>query len=244
MYMCSLSVLLGVSGDKIINGKKVKPHSRPYMAYLEINIDEQIYSCGGFLIHPDFILTAAHLNNFNHSMICFSITVHLGVHNILRSEKSQQVIPAEEIIPHECYDDGTIVNDIMLLKLKHSANITHSVKTISVPKRGDDFSLFQCSVAGWGDTKTNGKGSCVLREVNVEVDLVSASQIFYDLLLFFISGDSGGPLVCQDTLNMPTAVGIVSYGPKRCEDPGSNAYTMVSAYWDWIETKIKANYSA
>uniref|UniRef100_A0A8C3QKN1 Peptidase S1 domain-containing protein n=1 Tax=Cyanoderma ruficeps TaxID=181631 RepID=A0A8C3QKN1_9PASS len=45
----------------IIGGREVKPHSRPYMAYLIIqNGSKPFFSCGGFLIRPDAVLSAAH----------------------------------------------------------------------------------------------------------------------------------------------------------------------------------------
>ncbi|KAG2463808.1 GRZ1 protein, partial [Polypterus senegalus] len=155
-----------VSGEKIIDGTEAEAHSRPYMAFLKIKSGKNESWCGGFLILPNFILTAAHCQGE-------SITVQLGVHNRSKKEKSKQNIPAVKIIPHECFNNKTLVNDIMLLK-----------------------------------------------------------------------GDSGGPLVCPGSSDKPTAVGIVSYAPERCEGPGSNAYTMVSAYRDWIEMKISASSSA
>ncbi|XP_068847073.1 mast cell protease 2-like [Capricornis sumatraensis] len=46
---------------EIIGGTESKPHSRPYMAYLEIvTSQEKQVACGGFLIRRDFVLTAAH----------------------------------------------------------------------------------------------------------------------------------------------------------------------------------------
>ena len=60
---CTLSVqALGfyVPGE-IIQGTESKPHSRPYMVYLEIVTSQgKQEACGGFLIRRDFVLTAAH----------------------------------------------------------------------------------------------------------------------------------------------------------------------------------------
>uniref|UniRef100_A0A3B3SK81 Peptidase S1 domain-containing protein n=1 Tax=Paramormyrops kingsleyae TaxID=1676925 RepID=A0A3B3SK81_9TELE len=50
-----LLFLIAFSG--ILGGKTAKPHSRPYMASLQVR---GAHTCGGFLIREDFILTAAH----------------------------------------------------------------------------------------------------------------------------------------------------------------------------------------
>uniref|UniRef100_A0A5F9DG21 Granzyme H n=1 Tax=Oryctolagus cuniculus TaxID=9986 RepID=A0A5F9DG21_RABIT len=45
---------------EIIGGHEAKPHSRPYMAYLQYWKDNRKRTCGGFLVREDFVLTAAH----------------------------------------------------------------------------------------------------------------------------------------------------------------------------------------
>lgn len=47
----------GASDVGIVGGKVAKPHSRPYMASLQV---WERHSCGGILIGKDFVLTAAH----------------------------------------------------------------------------------------------------------------------------------------------------------------------------------------
>uniref|UniRef100_K7GF19 Peptidase S1 domain-containing protein n=1 Tax=Pelodiscus sinensis TaxID=13735 RepID=K7GF19_PELSI len=49
----------GWAGE-IVGGREAKPHSRPYMVYLEIRRGKKTSSCGGFLVAKDFVLTAAH----------------------------------------------------------------------------------------------------------------------------------------------------------------------------------------
>uniref|UniRef100_A0A2K6GN64 Peptidase S1 domain-containing protein n=1 Tax=Propithecus coquereli TaxID=379532 RepID=A0A2K6GN64_PROCO len=52
----------GAEAGEIIGGHEAKPHSRPYMAFLQIwDVGSQKrHNCGGFLIREDFVLTAAH----------------------------------------------------------------------------------------------------------------------------------------------------------------------------------------
>uniref|UniRef100_A0A8C3NG54 Uncharacterized protein n=1 Tax=Geospiza parvula TaxID=87175 RepID=A0A8C3NG54_GEOPR len=55
-----LSIVPQQCFGQIIGGREVKPHSRPYMAYLEIKNGSKPSYCGGFLIRPDAVLSAAH----------------------------------------------------------------------------------------------------------------------------------------------------------------------------------------
>ncbi|EMP26406.1 Granzyme B [Chelonia mydas] len=97
------------AGDEIIGGREAKPHSRRYMAYLQIQDGQVKKKCGGFLVKTNFVLTAAHCQGDK-------ITVKLGAHNISEQERSQQKIPVLHQIPHQQYDKKTLNNDIMLLQ--------------------------------------------------------------------------------------------------------------------------------
>ncbi|XP_039353903.1 mast cell protease 1A-like isoform X2 [Mauremys reevesii] len=99
----------GAWAGEIIGGREAKPHSRPYMAYLDIRRGDKRSYCGGFLVSENFVLTAAHCNGDN-------ITVYLGAHNIQQQEQSQQKISVRCQIPHPQYERETLNNDIMLLQ--------------------------------------------------------------------------------------------------------------------------------
>lgn len=62
LLLLSLAFLLPPRAEagEIIGGHEAKPHSRPYMAYLQIQDQDNRSRCGGFLIREDFVLTAAH----------------------------------------------------------------------------------------------------------------------------------------------------------------------------------------
>lgn len=47
----------GADGSGIVGGRTAAPHSRPYMALLQIR---GRLNCGGALVREDFVLTAAH----------------------------------------------------------------------------------------------------------------------------------------------------------------------------------------
>ncbi|XP_065421223.1 duodenase-1-like [Chrysemys picta bellii] len=94
---------------EIIGGWEAKPHSRPYMNYLKIQRKGKTSICGGFLVSENFMLTAAHCNGDE-------ISVMLGAHNIREQEQSQQKISVCHRIPHQQYNKETTNNDIMLLQ--------------------------------------------------------------------------------------------------------------------------------
>ncbi|XP_065270411.1 mast cell protease 1A-like [Emys orbicularis] len=111
LFLLPVAFLLppGAGAGEIIGGQEAQPHSRPYMAYLNIRHEAKSFHCGGFLVSENFVLTAAHCNGDK-------ITVSLGAHNIKQREQSQQKISVCRQIPHPKYNKTTYNNDIMLLQ--------------------------------------------------------------------------------------------------------------------------------
>ncbi|KAM9066409.1 chymase isoform X2 [Sarcophilus harrisii] len=225
--------------DEIFGGKESRPHSRPYMVFLNITRCNKMIRCGGFLIRSDFVMTAAHCEGD-------FITVKLGAHNIRYSERTWQTINVKHQFPHPEYNGTRFLNDIMLLKLEKKANLTAAVKTIPLTSRLKSVLPGQeCLAAGWGRTKPEARASDTLQEV--ELTLRNSSDC-KDLKCFnershlcvgtpnsnktTLKGDSGGPLVCSGV-----AQGIDSYGKNK---PPS-VFTRIAHYRPWIDKILKAN---
>ncbi|NXN28690.1 MCT1A protease, partial [Nycticryphes semicollaris] len=225
---------------RIIGGSEAKPHSWPYMAYLSTGKSR----CGGFLIRPDAVLSAAHCvagkTNVN-------ITVTLGAHNVTKRERSQQKFRVGHWVIHPNYSPDTSENDIMLLKLKPKARMTKQVSYISLPSHNERVKPgTKCKVAGWGRTLRTGDVASVLMEVDLEVqnDHVcedSLKNYLPESMICagdmngkkaFYQGDSGGPLVCNGK-----AHGIVSYRQKNSVFP--EVFTRVSHFECWIREQLR-----
>nr|XP_020772086.1 mast cell protease 3-like [Odocoileus virginianus texanus] len=242
LLLLLVALLLSPTGEagKIIGGHEAKPHSRPYMAYLQIQTPEKNLICGGFLVRGDFVLTAAHC-------LGSSINVTLGAHNIEKQERTQQVIAVKRAIPHPRYYDKTWTNDIMLLQLTKKAKVTTAVSPISLPRDWDTVNPgMLCSVAGWGFLDVNMSHPNKLQEVELEVQRAkkcTSRYKYYSTTTQICAGDarkkkssfrgdSGGPLVCDGV-----AQGIVSYGKEDGTPP--RVFTRISSFLPWIQTIMK-----
>ncbi|KAM6238735.1 mast cell protease 1A-like [Porphyrio hochstetteri] len=244
LLLASAFLLLpGAGAGRIIGGWEAKPHSRPYMAYLKIKNATHPFSCGGFLIRSDAVLSAAHCVTGKGKV---SVTVILGAHNITKNEPGQQKFHIRHWVIHPKYSRNTLANDIVLLKLEPKAKLTKTVSYIKLPNQDRLKPGTMCKVAGWGRTSLKSGGSSVLMEVDLKVQHEKVCEDFFKRYLkesmictgdehvrkSSYHGDSGGPLVCNGK-----AHGIVSYGPEYCIFP--KVLTRVSYFEPWIRAELK-----
>ncbi|XP_053144399.1 granzyme A-like [Hemicordylus capensis] len=231
---------------EIIGGKESVPHSKPFMALIQGS-----QYCGGTLIKPNWVLTAAHCK------LGTNPTVMLGAHSITKDESTKQIFRVTKRLPHPCYSSEMNGNDLMLLQLNETAKIGQAVNTIRLPSTYNDLREgTQCLVAGWGITH-NGekKPSDVLREVSISVikrsicndkkHYNSDPPVTLNMMCAgdkkgkkdSCTGDSGGPLICNGEQR-----GIVSFG-KKCGDPRHpGVYTRLTKnYISWIRKTINGD---
>ncbi|XP_062926342.1 tissue-type plasminogen activator-like isoform X1 [Mobula hypostoma] len=245
---------------KIVGGLRATIESHPWQAALYITGRRYInpaFQCGASLIHPCWVLTAAHCFNTNVSPTDYRVL--LGKSSISEHTKNEQNFSVEKIIIHQRYNEHTYDNDIALLKLKSQSGMcakeTESVQTVCLPlkyQRVADGT--QCEISGYGMERAFSPFfSKFLKEAKVHIisqQLCRSSQYYGKKLTDNMlcaahpawtadscHGDSGGPLVCENDGQM-YLYGVISWGEGCAQKNKPGIYTRVTNYLQWIEENM------
>jgi secreted trypsin-like serine protease len=210
---------------KIVGGTPVPDGKYPFMAFLQIRFsDGSSGSCGGTLIDPDSVLTAAHCIV---TPATTASAVDLGVGGTVLSQSQFQVRSATKASFHPKYNRGRIGDgyDAAVLKLDRAVTNMKPIK-LNTPTGGAlETPGRMLTVAGWGRTSSGGPKPDRMNEVSLPVVSDATAQQAWgsgyvpSLMVSTDSqtgkdayvGDSGGPLFNPGAAT-PTQVGIVSYG--------------------------------
>lgn len=121
-----------MSSARVVGGDDAVLGEWPWQAQLQVR--GKGFMCGGSLITPDWVLTAAHCI-VNSDPTQYLIV--LGDVNRNKTEGSEQVFGVRRIIPHEVYSVPIPnTNDVALLQLSRKARHTDFVNIVCLPRRG------------------------------------------------------------------------------------------------------------
>ncbi|KAL3778872.1 hypothetical protein HJC23_005979 [Cyclotella cryptica] len=216
------------TNQNIVGGVEAISGRYPYTVALTSN---GFQFCGGSLIAPDTVITAAHC------MDGTSFNVVIGRHD-LRTSSGEEIARKTEIV-HPNYDGNSMVNDFAIVLLSRA--ITQNVQFIKLNNNITNPSAGAISrTMGWGDTTEGGTGSNVLREVDLPIitndscNQKYSGEIFDSMICTFQPGKDS----CQGDSGTDTLIGIVSWGIGCATNQYPGVYSRVSNGYDWIKTNV------
>lgn len=234
----------------IIGGQRVQPGEIPFQALLLTYMGSSVSYCGGSLVHPNWVLTAAHCISGQSTRS----QVRMGGTNI---KKMAYVQWTEMRIPHERYNPNTFENDVALYRIPAPANnLGLSLVEMAPPNIGTVANQ-PVRISGFGFINNQGPVSDDLLRVNLRTisnqecrnSLGKVNSIFESTICAMWSeqqgqsachGDSGGPLVYNQNGKL-VQVGVVSWGLAMQCSRAPTAYARVSSFRTWIDRTMAAN---
>lgn len=242
----------------LIQGGRQAPQGRfPYMVSIK-TVTTRIHKCGGVLIDPQYVLTAAH---------CIAHVgdfplIHIGPYGINEDESAPAVeVMRGQMCPHPNWN-GEIEDgfDIALAKLRNP--VKNAICPDLLPGRNFYWPNSHVTALGWGMKGPKDIPSKFLKiaENLLVVDNQHCPNVTEGLSKDHMfctysddentcEGDSGGPILLPDSGNSSieqgnprydVIIGIISMG--KCEMNKTNPalHTDVSSFHQWINETISS----
>lgn len=244
------------SGTSVVGGKETGKQQYRFTAGLR---DEEAGStfCGGSLISPTHVLTAAHCVDSN-DWYSSPSWIALGTH-YLKGTFDGQYVRVKNITVHPEYNEPIdMANDMAIIELEEPAHDSIPIIRLAHVSKKDELEGVEAITCGWGHTEDWGQSSDVKLATTVPIvsnemcDAVISDHIGNEVSIDesmicagypqggkdACQGDSGGPFFTMTESNEPVLVGVVSWGIGCAREELPGVYSRVSNNLDFIKDNV------
>jgi len=228
-----------------------------------------LYQCGGSLIAPGVLLTAAHcVDKFRQNPT--ELKIRCGEWDTQHQTEPypHQDRQVSNLAIHPEFDGRNLQNDFAVLFVSEDFILDQHLDTACLPDANEIFDSTTCFATGWGKDQFGAAGQyqVVLKEIGLPVvnqavcqDKLRTTRLGqkYKLHDSFLcaggvagkdtcKGDGGSPLVCPSKYDPNTYVqaGIVAWGIGCGENGVPGVYADVSKATCWIDQQISCHQGA
>merc|ERR1712141_940523 len=219
-----------------------------------------LYQCGGSLIAPGVILTAAHcVDKFRQNPTELKIRCGEWDTQAQNEPYPHQDRYVQTLDIHPEFNPRNLANDWAVLYTAQNFDLQAHIDTVCLPQPEELFDFQSCFATGWGKDEFGAAGNyqVVLKEIDPPVVGHDQCEVSlrttrlgkrFQLDDSFIcaggvdgkdtcKGDGGSPLVCPSKYDPNTYVqaGIVAWGIGCGEDNTPGVYASVSKGVCWID---------
>lgn len=248
---------------------KLRPAEYPWLVRIEI-YSTRINICAGTLIHPQWVLTAAHCfvdRDTNSFYPASSVYVSLGHYHRFEPEENQLIVQPTFYLIHPKFSIGyrlpVPIHDIALIKLDRYVSMSSWISTACLPEPTDILiSGALAYAAGWGLTSQNSSASDEPRKAKLRISPDRCQDLYFNKYFHICTwsrrgqnicgGDSGTGLMVyagtRSDINQTDwrwfVFGVASYGLSMCSTRFNheNVFALVSTDLDWIHQMMRTDF--